>query len=252
MYEINDIMDKLILGIGIILVVLSFFIGSAVISPGILNQQGLNNTYINKITIHQNSTVTDNVDIANASLFVVSYQSTLPIQFYLINQNLSKNFTNKNITISSINKTGVYVVIYNSTLGTTFPYNQNLSEAGYSKPAYIYNGTQVSQNGTVYQKGNYSLEFYNQNKTNYANVTYHYYIYQLSNLSRIENYTNTLVPGSIVTSIIFIVGLVLIVLGIVRKKVPKDFENNFDKEVNRLYNNLDSKKNTKKTKNKIR
>ncbi len=241
-------MDRRIVIIGIILVILSFFIASAVIQPELLSQQNYNNTYINKIIVAPNSVVSAGISLSNASILVISYTSTIPINFYFVNKsgtyafrNVSSNLSKEYNILSSIEGNGLYIGINDSFMGTTYPYNTNLSSYGYKKPFYVFGNNATQQGNIEYHNGTYYAEFYNHNNS-YANVTYKYYTYSLYNITNTAgSYENAFVPGSLITSIIFIVGIILTVYGLLSKKDSKQTEEKVNKEVYELYAKLESK-----------
>ncbi|MEM0201010.1 MAG: hypothetical protein QXD23_01245 [Candidatus Micrarchaeaceae archaeon] len=251
-------MDKRIVIIGVVLSILSFLIAGSVIGPSITSQINYNNTQINKIIVAPNTTVTDTIQIFNESFFVLSYTSTVPINFYLLNKTgkdysniytANKNQIDNNQTIKLEGK-GLYVWIQNATEGTTYPYNSNLSSYGYKKPTYFYNGTHNNQQNLEYQNGTYYLEFYNKNVT-YANITYKYYEYPFSSLNQSSvYYSNVFVPGSLVSSIMFIIGILLIVFGLLRKRYDKTEQQNFDQKINDIYKKIDKNSKRKSINNK--
>ncbi len=241
-------LDRRIVIIGIILVILSFFIASAVIQPELLSQQNYNNTYVEKIIVAPNSIVSASIDLSNASVLVISYTSTVPINFYFVNEsatyafkNVSSNITKEYNMLSSIEGNGLYLAINDSFMGTTYPYNANLSSYGYKKPFYVFGNSIAQQDRIEYSNGTYYAEFYNHNDS-YANITYRYYTYSLYNITNTAgSYENAFVPGSLVTSIIFIVGIILTIYGLLSKKDSKQTEEKVNKEAYEIYAKLEAK-----------
>ena len=266
-------MDKRFVLIGIVLILFSFLLFSAVISPTISSQQNFNNSFINKIIVAPNSIVSTNIVLTNSSVLIAKYLSTIPINFYFINSTAKYFFNNsttlKNGNISNIEGKGLYLGIINGSYGTTYPYNANLSNMGYNttvstqgykKPFYEYNQNISQLNSIYYQKGTYYLEFYNDNTT-YANVTYIYDLYPLSYLINSTNQSvlNTaFVPESLVGSLIFLVGIILTVFGLLKKNENIKEKEKINKEITELYDKIEqkttkrSKKQTKSKKHKLK
>ena len=256
-------LDRRLVIIGVILVIVSFFAFSTIIGPSLLPAQNLNNTYVNKIIIAPNSLVYGNINLQNASIIVVKYLSTIPINFYFANQSVSGFFNNFSANLSKISLIegkGLYIAIENSTYGTTYPYNanfsgygynQSLAGEGYTKPSYVYNNT-THNNSVYFPKDNYYLEFYNRNTTHTANVTYTYSEYQLAQLVNQTDQSLTqssFVPGSLITSFIFLLGVILIIYGILRKREDIQTQEKINQKVEELYKKIDAKH--KKIKNRV-
>ncbi len=243
--------------IGVILLIISFFIAGSVVGPSITSNINYNNTQINTIIVKPNTTVTGTVQMYNSSFFVLSYTSSVPIDFYFLNQtgkgifnsfNTLKNNSINSTQLKSLEGNGLYLFIYNGTKGTTYPYSSNLSVYGYQKPSYFYNGTLLGPSTAQYKNGTYFLEFENKNSS-YANVTYKYNEYPLSSINQSSYYGNIFVPGSLASSIMFILGIILIVFGVLRKNYSKTEIQNYETKVNEIYKGI-NKKSNKRTKNK--
>lgn len=243
-------MDKRIVAIGIIVLILSFVIASSVVGPSITSNINYNNTQINKIIVKPNTTVTDTINIYNTSFFVLTYSSTVPINFYFLNQtgqnnlnslNKLKNNSENSTYVTSIEGKGLYLFIQNGSKGTTYPYSSNLSAYGYKEPKYFYNKTLAYGPGSAeYQNGTYYLEFNNKN-ISYANITYEYDEYSLSTLNQSSYYGNVFVPGSLASSVMFILGIILIVFGVIRKKYSRTEIQQYDTKIDEAYKKLGKK-----------
>ncbi len=251
-------MDKRIVAVGVIILVLSFVVAGSVVGPSITSNVNYNNTQVNRILVKPNTTVTDAIQMYNSSFFVLSYTSSVPVDFYFLNQTGKKIFDSFNslesnsvnsISLNSLEGKGLYLFIQNGTKGTTYPYSSNLSVYGYKKPTYFYNGTIFGPGSAQYQNGTYFLEFNNRNSS-YANVSYKYDEYPLVNLNQSSYYGNMFVPGSLVSSVMFILGIVLIVFGVLRKSYSRTELQNYETKVSEFYKNIDTKSSKRKTSNK--
>ncbi|MGC8479091.1 MAG: hypothetical protein ACP5M9_00250 [Candidatus Micrarchaeia archaeon] len=252
-------MDIRIVVIGVIILLVSFFIASSVVEPSVAPQQLGNSTYINKIIVAQNSIVVSPIEIKNTSFFVFSYAASSPIDFYFMNQS-GYNYINSYNAVNNgsfiykngpkLAGKGVLEYILNGTLGTTFPYTSNLSNYGYKEPNYFYNGSAYGPGSSIYEDGSYYLYFYNNNSP-YINVTYRYSLIKFANITN-GNFTESLnsnfVPGSLVSSLSFIIGIILIVYGVIRKPNDKKAQEVVDKKALDIYEELEKKNSTRKTK----
>lgn len=228
-------MDKRLLLIGIVLIIGSVLIGSAVLPKPPTPKE-----FSAQVIIAPNSFSYSSLHMNATDFLELYYSATSPIDFYLLNSTGFDYFESSNSTIVFNSITAGDGVLYetlNSTLGA-MPYESNYT-TNVTKPAY------ESSNISIYPTGNYFLLFSNM-RNGASNVTYGYVSIPVNQLiSSTLPYNGAYQVGSIAAAAIFIAGVVIAFLSLFRSQAKKP-EAMVDTEAKRLYAKIDSKASTKR------
>ncbi len=233
-------MDKRLLILGVALVIASVIIGSTQLPkpPSVITESPPT------VLVAPNSFAYGTLYLSSNDLLELFYTAGKPIDFYLLNSTGFDYFRLANSTsifTENAARLGVLYETLNSTLGA-IPYSSNYS-ANVSRPVI------ESSSLGVYAAGNYFVLFSNKGPT-MANVTYNYINVPLSELINASSpYGGASEAGSIFSSVIFIVGVIIAFFALFRGR-DKKVQKLVDIEANRLYESIANKDgaNTAKTK----
>jgi hypothetical protein len=219
--------------IGILLIIISVFVGSTQIA-----QPSTEMPYASGSVVAPNSFVYGALKL-NYSNFIFIYNSSNPVNFYLLNDSGFAYLKLYNsVSVFSGNTAGhgvIYKLLNKTQGGVLYAYNYSTnSSANASIPYFITGGS-----GNKYH-GSYFFLFSNQGNT-ISNVTYEYVNGPLGNSSA-EVYSYVSTPGSIVSAILFIAGVVLIFFSLFRKR-EKKVQSDIDIEASKLYSSISAKSN---------
>lgn len=186
------------------------------------------------------------ISISNVSILEMVYNSTEPIDFYLINSTAHNLLQKANSTLienaTYLHGNGLVYQIDNSSYGI-FPYQENLTQA--QRPVYwAGNGT---GNQTLFANGTYYAVF--QNYGNKSNTVFYATLNRsLSSIaSSEESYSFGNIGLNIGGSISVIAGIILLIYGLLSRS--KTDEKNESAEAEMLYRAIE-KKHYPKTKTK--
>ncbi len=225
-------MDRRLFGLGLLLLIIGIVLAYASV-------QSIFSSIPNYISATQNIAVQPKSDffvpiaIGNESILQIVYNSSLPVNFYLMNSTARNSLPKINATLignaTYLQGNGLIYEIRNSTHGI-FPYLANISLS--QKPAYWNNQTLVAS-------GTYYIVFQNyENKTN--TVFYTILNRSVSSLaSSEESYSYGNIAMNISSTLAVIAGIILMFYGLFMK--PKKVEEEEKKEVERLYSAMNRK-----------
>ena len=246
-------MDKRLLLLGFICLIICFAIAYSVVDSvqnKISNSTACEGTSIalcssQIITVAPYRMVYKTINMNTSGVLEAGYSSgNTPIDFYIMNQSaysyLSQNTgsVNLNITdVASVEGNGLIFAVERHL--SLFPYSSAYNSSVVAAPLYSVNESQFLS------AGDYYLIF--KNPTNESvNATY---IYAVSNTGLI-NFQNPLAAsgseGGIASAAFLIAGIILIVLGLVYKKVDKVSEVKLEEEIEKEYARIDKKAAKKK------
>ncbi|MGC8662725.1 MAG: hypothetical protein ACP5RT_02990 [Candidatus Micrarchaeia archaeon] len=185
-------MKKKLIYSGLLLILFSIFVSYNVSSAIFQIPKYISTQFI----ISPNMSVASQIFISTSNITTVVYNSTEPINFYLINKNAYERLEGIPANKIQFNISGVYEVLLNSKSGAF----ESMMEFNKSKNLVVYNVSSIS-NGTYY------LLFSNVGNST-ANVFVMYAV-QKSN----ENYQDLFSFGSI-SAILLLAGVTLVIYGI--------------------------------------
>jgi hypothetical protein len=194
------------------------------------------------------------ISIRNESILQIVYNSTVPINFFLMNSTAKGMLPQSNLTgignAAYLQGNGLIYTIYNSTHGM-FPYITNISLA--QAPNYWYRNQTIIGNGTYYAVF--------QNYENKSNTVFYTMLNRsVSSLASSEqNYSYGNIALNVFSTLAVIAGIIIMFYALFMK--PKAVEEQEGKEVESIYASIGRrpavrhrkpKKATKKSKGKKR
>lgn len=219
-------MNKRIIIIGIIVIILSFLIGTIALPNALLGIAHFSNQSVSILPAH-NSYLP--YFINETGFIVVGYQSSTPLNFYFANASaflILQNYMNSTLQLSQwatrLQGNGVLESIPNSKVGI-FPYSQFSSSN--STPA----GSYVIANASLLPAGNYYAIFQNlANSSASVNVT--------SDVStNISSQGGYIFGIGVLIFVLFVAGIIIIVYGVIKKPKAAPEQTGSEQKVDELY-----------------
>ena len=220
-------MDKKIFGLGLLLLLAGIIMAYASVQSIFSNIPN----YISStqtLALQPRSGFFVPIKISNDSILQIVYNSTLPINFFLINSTAKGMLPQSNLTgignATYLQGNGLIYTIYNSTHGM-FPYIVNVSLA--RVPNYWYRNQTIVGNGTYYAVF--------QNYENKSNTVFYTMLNRsVSSLASSEqNYSYGNITLNILSTLAVIAGIIVMFYALFMK--PKKVEEQEGKEAERLY-----------------
>ena len=224
-------MDKRILGLGFLLLLAGIIMAYASVQSIFSNIPN----YISStqtIALQPKSNLFVPIIIRNASILQIIYNSSVPINFFLMNSTAKGMFSQANFTgtgnVTYLQNNGLVYAIDNKTHGM-FPYIVNISLA--QAPDYWYHNQTIIGNGTYYAVF--------QNYENKSNTVFYTMLNRsvVSLASSEQNYSYGNIVLNISSTLAVIAGIIVMFYALFMK--PKNVEEQEDKKVERLYASMD-------------
>ena len=224
-------MDKKIFGLGLLLLLAGIIMAYASVQSIFSNIPN----YISStqtLALQPRSGFFVPIKISNDSILQIVYNSTLPINFFLINSTAKGMLPQSNLTgignATYLQGNGLIYTIYNSTHGM-FPYIVNVSLA--RVPNYWYRNQTIVGNGTYYAVF--------QNYENKSNTVFYTMLNRsVSSLASSEqNYSYGNITLNILSTLAVIAGIIVMFYALFMK--PKNAEEQEGKQVERIYASID-------------
>lgn len=245
-------MDKRIFGLGFLLLIVGIIMAYASVQSIFSNIPN----YISStqtLAVQSRSVLFVPIRINNESILQIVYNSTVPINFFLMNSTAKNALPQSNSTIGNVTYlqgNGLIYAIDNSTHGM-FPYITNISLA--QVPNYWYRNQTIIGNGTYYAVF--------QNYENKSNTVFYTMLNRsvVSLASSEQNYSYGNIVLNIFSTLAVIAGIIVMFYALFMK--PKKIEEQEGKDVERLYSSIGrkpavrhirSERSTKKNKGKKR
>ena len=220
-------MDKKIFGLGLLLLLAGIIMAYASVQSIFSNIPN----YISStqtLALQPRSGFFVPIKISNDSILQIVYNSTVPINFFLINSTAKGMLPKTNLTgignATYLQGNGLIYSIYNSTHGM-FPYILNVSLA--QVPDYWYKNQTIVGNGTYYAVF--------QNYENRSNTVFYTMLNRsVSSLSSSEqNYSYGNITLNILSTLAVIAGIIVMFYALFMK--PKKAEEQEEKQAERIY-----------------
>ena len=235
-------MDKKIFGLGLLLLLAGIIMAYASVQSIFSNIPN----YISStqtLALQPRSGFFVPIKISNDSILQIVYNSTVPINFFLINSTAKGMLPKTNLTgignATYLQGNGLIYSIYNSTHGM-FPYILNVSLA--QVPDYWYKNQTIVGNGTYYAVF--------QNYENRSNTVFYTMLNRsvASLASSEQNYSYGNIALNVFSTLAVIAGIIVMFYALFMK--PKKVEEHEGKEAERLYASMGRRPETRHAKSK--